>query len=376
MRIGLICNDYPGENDCIPSGISVYTKTLAQGLQCAGHEVVVIESDQWGHVSRSEPYMVKGVPVRTVRYNGSPMGWSMSIHEALLELNLDVVECHNLDSPLFLESMVGGTPVVVRSASSVLDNFMSGNFDPGARRGRIWTDHLLEMQLMASADLVFAASEEVGRKASAMGARAVKVVPLGIPSDVYATVRDPDFRYGSDLVISVSRFNDRRKGGDLVDMILSHTAGMDLSVVVLGEMRNVEARNRLAERFSDVTFLYDPLPRDELLQLYANTRMVLVPSRSESFGLSILEPMAVGTPVATFAMDESKRSWPLVCLGEPDNFCSDVLRSAIAGAEESFGSRVRMFADKFRIDTLIPQYVEGYSLAICRAAVSGKSKRW
>ena len=45
------------------------------------------------------------------------------------------------------------------------------------------------------------------------------------------------------------------------------------------------------------------LPRDELAKIYAAADVFVFPSRSETFGLVMLEAMATGTPVAAFPVD-------------------------------------------------------------------------
>lgn len=45
------------------------------------------------------------------------------------------------------------------------------------------------------------------------------------------------------------------------------------------------------------------LPRDELAKVYASADVFVFPSRSETFGLVMLEAMAAGTPVAAYPVD-------------------------------------------------------------------------
>ena len=71
----------------------------------------------------------------------------------------------------------------------------------------------------------------------------------------------------------------------------------------------------LKERYPQVRWL-GVLPRDELARVYAAADVFVFPSRSETFGLVMLEAMASGTPVAAFPVDG-----PLEVLGKPDGSC-------------------------------------------------------
>ncbi|WP_332776208.1 glycosyltransferase family 4 protein [Polaromonas sp.] len=71
----------------------------------------------------------------------------------------------------------------------------------------------------------------------------------------------------------------------------------------------------LKERYPQVRWL-GVLPRDELAKVYAAADVFVFPSKSETFGLVMLEAMATGTPVAAYPVDG-----PLEVLGKPDGSC-------------------------------------------------------
>ena len=71
----------------------------------------------------------------------------------------------------------------------------------------------------------------------------------------------------------------------------------------------------LKERYPQIRWM-GVLPRVELAKVYAAADVFVFPSRSETFGLVMLESMASGTPVAAFPVDG-----PLEVLGKPDGSC-------------------------------------------------------
>ena len=68
----------------------------------------------------------------------------------------------------------------------------------------------------------------------------------------------------------------------------------------------------LKDRYPQVRWI-GLVPRTELAKIYSAADVFVFPSRSETFGLVMLESMATGTPVAAYPVDG-----PLEVLGNPD----------------------------------------------------------
>ena len=71
----------------------------------------------------------------------------------------------------------------------------------------------------------------------------------------------------------------------------------------------------LKERYPQIRWM-GVVSRTELAKVYAAADVFVFPSRSETFGLVMLESMASGTPVAAYPVDG-----PLEVLGKPDGSC-------------------------------------------------------
>ncbi len=77
------------------------------------------------------------------------------------------------------------------------------------------------------------------------------------------------------------------------------------------------ALETLKRRFPDVRFV-GVLPREELAELYASVDAFVFPSRTDTFGLVMLEALACGTPVAALPVQG-----PIDVVGGSDAACLD-----------------------------------------------------
>jgi D-inositol-3-phosphate glycosyltransferase len=93
-----------------------------------------------------------------------------------------------------------------------------------------------------------------------------------------------------------------RRRPDLLDdaalVLVGGPSGPGDPMAEMGRLRRLAARVGVADRIRFV----EPVPHDELPSLYAAADVLLVPSRSESFGLVALEAQACGVPVLASAV--------------------------------------------------------------------------
>lgn len=112
----------------------------------------------------------------------------------------------------------------------------------------------------------------------------------------------------------------------------------------------------LKSRYPDVHWM-GVLPREELARVYAAADVFVFPSRSETFGLVMLEAMATGTPVAAYPVDG-----PLQVLGadhgKPQGGVLDAdLQTAVARALTVPRMQARQRAEAFDWDAAARLFV-------------------
>ena len=175
-----------------------------------------------------------------------------------------------------------------------------------------------EQRVVAAADAILAPTEaEVGELVDLYGAdpRRIRVVAPGVDGGLFSP-RSRDAaraRAGHGrFVLFVGRLQPL-KGADVAVAAFARAVGADpvamagISLLVAGGPTDGPEARRIrghAERLGvgQRVMLLPPQPQERLADLYAAAEMLLVPSRSESFGLVALEAQACGTPVVAAAV--------------------------------------------------------------------------
>ncbi len=134
----------------------------------------------------------------------------------------------------------------------------------------------------------------------------IHVIPNGIDLSRFRGDTEPLLqKRGRKIILCPSAWR-RIKGIDILIDAMKHMKRhypdiFERSTLVLIESRHEPEYHRMLMReledLEDHVVLLKPVDRDLMPSLYASADIVVIPSRYESFGISILEAMAMGKPV-------------------------------------------------------------------------------
>ncbi|MFN8233468.1 MAG: glycosyltransferase [Actinomycetota bacterium] len=323
--------DQPGSGDS--GGMYVYMREVSARLAARGHAVDLLTrrraSDVPDVVPLSDGVRVVHVPAgprtpvpkaEVVRY--LPEFFGGVVRLARTDGGYDIVHSH-----YWLSGWVGrsakralGIPLVASFHTlGKVKNYSLARGEAAEPAARLSG----EERVIAEADRVLAvtpveASQLVGLYRA--DPERLRIVPPGVDGRVFAPRSRAEARgrlhlAGLRLALYVGRLQPH-KGPDVAVRTLAEAVARDPDVagdLVLaivggpsGSTQGAEVAHLLelagALGVSERVMLFPPQPQSLLADFYAAADVVLVPSRSESFGLVALEAQAVGTPVVAAAV--------------------------------------------------------------------------
>jgi glycosyltransferase involved in cell wall biosynthesis len=267
----------------------------------------------------------------------------------LREKNVSIVHTHALGRIGGIGRIAArwhGVPLVVTIHGGVLDlpPQMKKDFNApigGWEWGKVFGALLQSRRLLADADAIITCNENEARllREQYPGKRVV-VQPHGVPLDIYAEDRReqalagfPQIR-GKQVLLSVGRIDPVKNQGWLVEqspaIFQNHPRAM---LVLAGACTDERYGEMLRQRIKalgieDRVLLTGGLPPNDprLIGLLQEAEVLLLPSKSETFGLVILEAWATGTMVlstrtsgACTLVRDGQNGW-LFDLDKPETF--------------------------------------------------------
>jgi len=305
LRVALLTNDIAPYS--IGIGVAELYGTLAEGLGRAGHHVTVIGIDVcsveflkpcWGEIiSLPTPARIPFVP-RSFQ-NAFIVAFELFNRRA----SFDVVECASwpgLGAFVFNPRL----PTVVRLITSVVVDSDIG------RLGTI-TQFALEWLTARRATLVLASTDYIKEKAQTVFHSVFKnsfQVPLGIENIINVKLEKKQNAIVNFLVIAAAT---RRKGTDVLLRALERVGEQTeaFKVTLIGPTYAtydgyIEAHPELEPIWRNIVSTLGArldvrhgVSEEEKMRLLAQADYLLMPSRSESFGIPVIEAMRSAVPV-------------------------------------------------------------------------------
>jgi len=200
--------------------------------------------------------------------------------------------------------------------------------------------------------------------------------PVVYDRDRYAGRERPPFRGERAVLMHISNFRPVKRVRDVVRIFARVHAALPSALVMVGDGPERPAAEEEARLLgvSDAVYFLGKI--DDVAPLLADADLFLLPSQTESFGLSALEALACGVPVigsATGGIPEVVRDGEtgiLCAVGDVDGMAHGALHLLLDPARLG-RMRASAAADaraRFSLDAVVGEYETLYRTAIARLA--------
>jgi glycosyltransferase involved in cell wall biosynthesis len=301
MRVALVGDEYYPDIGGGPR----YAFELSVHLAKFGVEVVVITH---AHRGQPEDEEIAGVKVKRVKglvasnpHRAASLLLFRRCHKYILSGKFDVVHGLDVYSTMALKAVRFAhsrqIPCVITCHTVMNSSFL------------IFWQRLIGWALkLKGADRLIAVSQASARFSHLLGfpERRITVVPNGVDLSCFnahidASLMRKELGIGQEpLVVTASRLIKRKSPGLLVSAFVRVLEVVpDAKLVIAGCGREEDNLSRQVESLNirNSVFMLGGLAREKVAQLMAAADVFALPSKIESFGLSLLETSAVGVPV-------------------------------------------------------------------------------
>lgn len=369
MRIAMMTDSWYPTRDGVVTSVTIIKESLEQ----LGHEVFVIAPEP------EEEYRQEGVyyfpAVRFKSYEGYyvPILPSHKMR-VLREIHPDVIHVHGVATMAIRGLICGrelGIPTVMTFHTMVDDAakyYSPVKLSPATMERLIWT---YLRQILKRFDVVVTPTACIGEELKSRGAHCRNLVTIPTGTDVAkfhpgvesAYVRERHGLVGKRVAIHVGRISYEKE----LDMVVRAMAKVDATLLVCGKGPAREDIEGLVDELGlrDKVVFAGFVPDDELPAYYDAADIAVSASKFETQGLSILEAMASGKPVACRngrAFAEIVRDGVNGYLFDDVDGCATAMERAFDAPADVCEASYRTALDNSR-ERSAALYVEAYELA-------------
>ena len=381
MRIAMMTDSYFPTRDGVVTSIC----TIKESLEELGHEVFIIAPEPEKEKRQEGVYYFKAVKFKSYDGYYVPIFPTNKI-EMLKKINPDIIHIHGVATMAIRGLICGhtlGIPTVMTFHTMVDDAaqyYSPIKLPPETMNRLVW---IYLRQIIKRMDVVVTPTACIGEEIKGHGAvcRNLVTVPTGAKTDVFHPGMPYDdlvSKYGLEgkrVIIHVGRVSYEKD----IDMVIRAMRHVDAHLLIVGkgpakdDLEELVKSLRLEDKITFTGFVSD----EDLPRFYNMGDMVVSASKFETQGLTILEAMATGKPVACRngrAFAEIVKDGVNGYLFDDDDECVRAIERCLDAPEDVRRAAFETAMENSRAKS-IERYVKAYELAIetKRRRAEGKS---
>jgi glycosyltransferase involved in cell wall biosynthesis len=276
------------------SAAAKYVFYLTKYFIAKGHEVHLLVTSYLYDIPKVTPHIVKPL-INKEPYRSASITLKFSLYSLLNNLKYDIIHSQGLNC------FIGMNIITAHAFKSLQDKIVKGSYD--------FKDYFMERLVFNQAKVIIAPSNLAKKslvKFYKIPEDKIRVVYHGVDIEEFSpatpserqNLRKNGVNDDSFVILFIGEF--KRKNLDDVLMALSKL-NKNIKLIVVGGKRagGKTYYMKMIEhlKLTSRVLFYDFVSQKQLLELYKISDVYILPTLYDTFGLTVLEAMAVGLPV-------------------------------------------------------------------------------